>query len=92
MTARVLHRMELLAQFPEAVASHWFQKHLALLRQYRQADGMYLLPKAALVEKETNWVSGGHMGLGENRRTKDAALVLGSFRAYRLLARLAPET
>lgn len=88
LSARVLHRMELLAGFPIAVRSEWFQRHLALLMTYQTDEGLFVLPKAALREKEGYWVLGSHMGLGENRRKKQALPLEGTFRAHRLLSRM----
>lgn len=88
LTAPILHRMELLAAFPIARQSKWFQAGLNLLGSYRNDNGMYLLPKAALQEKEACWLLGNHMGLDENRRKKDWQLIEGMFRTYRLIYRL----
>jgi len=88
LTAQALHRMELLSKFPCAVRSPWFQENLALVMACRREDGRFLLPKAALQEKESVWVLGGHMGLGENRRKKDWSILVGTFRVYRMLAEI----
>ncbi|MDR2933225.1 MAG: hypothetical protein LBV27_08980 [Oscillospiraceae bacterium] len=89
ITAPILHRMELLAAFPPAVRSEWFQAHLDMLMQCAGEDGMFDLPKKALGEKESYWISGGHMGLGENRWAKDALRALGSFRVFRIFSNIA---
>ena len=84
LTAPVLHRMELLAAFPIAWESQWFQKGLALLDLYQDETGMYVLPKTALWEKEACWLLGNHMGLGENRRKKEWNMIEGTFRVLRM--------
>ena len=88
LTAPVLHRMELLAAFPLAVRSAWFQSALRLLDAHQEAQGVYALPPAVLQEKEACWLLGNHMGLGENRRKPSWRLVEGTFRALRLHSRL----
>ena len=87
-TAPVLHRMELLAEFPIARKSLWFQEGLALLDSYQNENGMYVLPKIALKEKEACWLLGNHMGLGENRRKKDWHIIEGTFRTLRMKSKL----
>lgn len=88
ITAPVLHRMELLAAFPIAVKSKWYQTGLSILDSCQDDSGIYMLPKDALNEKEACWLLGNHMGLDENRRKKGWLLVESTFRALRLKSRL----
>lgn len=64
---------EAMARFPAAARSDWFRRIMGHLEGFRTADGFWKFPAAYLSEGENRYfVGGGHMGLGENRRSKDA--------------------
>lgn len=64
---------EAMAPFPAAAGSGWFQHMLEHLNGFRTADGMWKFPAAYLTEaKDKYFVGGGHMGLGEDRKNRDA--------------------
>jgi hypothetical protein len=64
---------EAMAHFPTAVRSKWFKRITEHLEGFRTADGFWQFPTAYLSESENKYfVGSGHMGLGENRKSKDA--------------------
>lgn len=64
---------EAMAHFPAAVCSDWFRRILEYLDGFRTADGFWKFRAADLTEAPDKYfVGGGHMGLGENRRMRDA--------------------
>ncbi len=73
-----------LAHFPSAVNSTWFKKAIEKINQYADQDNIYKFPKEYLTEKDSIWILGNHMGLGENRQQKHALLVEGTFRALKI--------
>jgi hypothetical protein len=75
---KLLPRMRLMAHFPNAVRHPWFTNVLAHLETFRTDEDCYRFPRSCLVETPLGyWVNGNHMGLEENRRSKQA-IELGS--------------
>ena len=56
--------------------------------QYVDENGIYHFPKEFLTEKDSCWILGCHMGLGESRRKKNALELEGTFRAIMLINRI----
>lgn len=81
----LLQRMELLAVFDSGISSNWFAEAMEQIRQYADGDYRFSLPASFLSEKDSCWVLGCRMGLGQNRRKKDALTVEGTFRALRII-------
>jgi hypothetical protein len=80
-----LRRFELMAHFPRAVRSSWFERSLSLLDQYRTQQGTYRLPSAFLKEQTSGYyVLGAYMGLGENRRCRGWAEIESTFRVLKI--------
>ena len=79
-----VQRLELMARIPLARRSEWFVRSLASLEDYHIGDGIYRFPGEILREAEGYYVSGYHMGLGENRRTRLGLDVESTFRMLRL--------
>lgn len=77
--ALLLQRLELMAHFNNAVKSQWFVSAVSYLETFKTVDGTYILPKQFLIEKEGYWVSGMHMGLGENRKQRLANEIESTF-------------
>jgi hypothetical protein len=76
----LIQRLELISHFPNALASFWFTSNLNRLEAYSTSRGTYVFPKDYIKEKRnTYYVTGGHMGLGENRRQKSALEIESSF-------------
>lgn len=84
----LLLKMELLSSFPEARNSRWFSQALNVTEKYVDANGIYHYPKKYLTEKDSCWILGNHMGLGENRRRKEALAIEGTFRTLNILKNL----
>jgi hypothetical protein len=73
--------MELGARFAAARQSEWFQQGLATLSSYRTSRGTYRFPSNLLAEKTGYYIySGSHMGIGENRRSRQAMELGSTFR------------
>ncbi len=84
----VLLKAELLVPFPQVKSSKWFATIMEQLHQYMDENGIYHFPKEFLTEKNSNWILGCHMGLGENRRKRAALEIEGTFRAIVLLDKM----
>jgi len=81
----LLLKMEMLSRFNVAVESEWFLQALKVVERYKDDDGIYHYPKNYLTEKNSCWILGNHMGLGENRRYKEALMMEGTFRTLKIL-------
>jgi len=79
-----LHRLELMAHFPNAVTSSWFQQGLNHFESFKTEKGTYAFPKEYLIERESPWVLGSHMSLGENRRKKQFIETESTFRMLKI--------
>ena len=67
----LVQRLEMMSHFPSARSSEWFINCLAHLESFKTGNGTYLFPKEYLNEKKNSYlITGGHMGLGEDRRRK----------------------
>ncbi|MBQ2900347.1 MAG: hypothetical protein IJA07_10375 [Agathobacter sp.] len=81
----LLLKMELMSNFSIVQKSKWFTQALNVMKQFIDVDGIYHYPKNYLTEKNACWILGNHMGLGENRRKKQAMVVEGTFRTLLIL-------
>lgn len=79
-----LLKIVLLATFPYIISTEWFASAMKQLYKYVDENGIYHFPKEFLTEKDSCWILGSHMGLGENRRKKNALEIEGTFRAILL--------
>ena len=77
----LLLKMGLLSNFEVATKSEWFLQALKIVERYKDDNGLYHFPKNYLTEKDSCWILGNHMGVGENRRNKNALIHEGTFRA-----------
>jgi len=84
----LLLKMDLMSSFPVATNSKWFKKALHVLNQYVDENGIYHYPKNYLTEKDSCWILGNHMGLGENRRKKQALMIEGTCRTLLILKKV----
>jgi len=83
---------ELMSRFAAAAGSGWLKECLDVLEEYRTERGTYSLPPAMLKEKKDNgFVCGASMGLGENRRRREAYEIESTFRVL-LIKKLLSET
>ena len=70
-TGCLVQRLEIMSHFPNARSSEWFTNCLAHLESFKTDTGSYLFPKEYLNERKNGYlITGGHMGLGEDRRRK----------------------
>ncbi|MDP8268502.1 MAG: hypothetical protein P9L97_07235 [Candidatus Tenebribacter davisii] len=80
-------RMILMSPFKVARNSKWYKACLKHLKQFKQKNGTYLFPKEYLKEKNNSYfITGSHMGLGENRKGKDGLTLESTFWMLKLLA------
>jgi hypothetical protein len=76
----LVQRLELMSHFRTARSSRWFTDNLNMLEEFENESGRYVLSKNYLREKKSSYfVTGGHMGLGENRRRSVALEIESSF-------------
>ena len=80
----LLLKMELLSNFRIAVESEWFCQALKIIENYKTTDGRFYYPGNYLTEKNSCWILGNHMGLGENRRQKQAICIEGTYRTQKI--------
>jgi hypothetical protein len=83
-TGNLVQRLELMAHFPAAHGSAWFRRCLDHLEEFRTPQGTYLFPGNYLRESEGYYVSGYHMGLGENRHKKTGLEIESTFRMLKI--------
>jgi hypothetical protein len=79
-----LHRLELMAHFPNAVKCGWFERGLKHFESFKTEKGTYTFPKEYLLERESVWVLGTHMSLGENRKNKQFIEIESTFRMLKI--------
>jgi hypothetical protein len=80
--------MELLAPYTAAVESDWFASGITYLDDFRTTHGTWNFPREFLLEygkRGGYYVSGYHMGLGENRRQIKALELESTFRMLRIM-------
>lgn len=78
---KIVQRLELLAHFPAAHQSAWFQEGMRLLETYRTERGTYCFPAAFLTEAKAGYYVGGeYMGLEDTRRTAKTLELESTFR------------
>ncbi|HIH93795.1 TPA: hypothetical protein HA338_07040 [Methanosarcina acetivorans] len=78
---KIVQYMELLAHFPAARKSPWFQKRMQILETYQTERGTYCFPSPYLVEKKAGYyVGGAYMGLEDNRRNPKTLELESTFR------------
>ena len=84
----LLLKADLLATFPQVITSKWFSGVMDTLQQYVDESGIYHFPKEFLTEKDSCWILGCHMGIGESRRKKNSLELEGTFRAIMLINKI----
>lgn len=78
---KIVQCMELLAHFPAARKSPWFQKGMQILETYQTEQGTYCFPSTYLVEKKSGYyVGGNYMGLEDNRKSQKTLELESTFR------------
>jgi hypothetical protein len=74
-----VQRLDLMSQFREAVSHPWFTASMRRVETFATPAGTYIFPKTMLKEEKGYWITGSHMGLGENRRAKVALEIESTF-------------
>jgi hypothetical protein len=83
----LVQHMELMAHFPAAQESRWFQSGLRHLEWYRTGKSSYSFPVHYLRDQPTGYyVNGACMSLGENRRLRRGLEIESTFRMARIRA------
>lgn len=59
-----------------------------LMGRYADENGIYYYPKNYLTEKDSCWILGNHMSLGENRRQKYSMATEGTCRTLLIIKKL----
>lgn len=81
----VVWAMELMSHFQPARESDWFRKTLQHLQEFEK-DGLYEFPARYMNEsKDKYYIGGGHMSLGENRKSKAALKIESTAWMLRIL-------
>ena len=74
-----------LSHFKAARESEWFTLALKYLDQYKNDNGRYKFPANMITEKTDSYVIfGGHMNVGENKRSKSYSEVISTYWAERI--------
>ena len=79
-----LQRLDLMASFEEARASPWFAASMDHLECFATPQGAYSFPRMMIKEEKGYWITGSHMGLGENRRSRGALEIESTFWAQKI--------
>jgi hypothetical protein len=83
----LVQRLELLSRFPGTLSHPWFIKNMDRLESFAVEDGKYTFPKQHIQERRNSYfVAGGHMGLGEDRRRKLAYTMESTFWMNRIMS------
>ncbi|MBJ2354930.1 hypothetical protein, partial [Sphaerochaeta sp. S2] len=87
---RKLLTLYLLSFFKASKNSDLFMSQIEQLNEYRYEDGFYAFDKALIKEKKNLYqlYTGGHMGLGENRRSKKYLKIESTFWMMAILKNL----
>ena len=76
----LIQRLELMSRFPDVLSNQWFTNNLDHLGSFKTDNRGYIFPKQYIQERKNSYfVTGAHMGLGENRRNKLAYKVESTF-------------
>ena len=82
----LVFNMFILSFFRAARESEWFNLALRYLGQYKNENGRYSFPSYLITEKPDSFVIfGGHMNVGENRKSKLYGEILSTYWMERIL-------
>jgi hypothetical protein len=72
--------MFVLSHFKAARVSEWFSLVLRYLDRYKNESGRYVFPPRLITEKPDSYVIfGGHMNVGENKKSKLYGEILSTY-------------
>lgn len=76
----LVQRLELMSRFPNTLDSPWLKSSIKQLEQYRTDGSRYAFPRHYIKERRNSYfVTGAHMGLGENRHRRSACEIESTF-------------
>jgi len=79
----------ILSHFATARNSEWFQLAIKYLKNYKTLNNRYIFPRHMITEKPDNYViGGGHMNIGENKKSKLYAEIVSTYWMYRIQSNL----
>jgi len=82
----LLYYCFIFSHFSEAKNSIWFENAMAHLNSYKTTTGRYIFPKEMIREqKDTYAHNGGHMNVGENKKSKNYAEVISTYWMEKIL-------
>ena len=88
-----VQRVELLSDFGPVESDRWFNGSVESLQRYATRRGTYVFPKQYIKERRNSYfVTGAHMGLGENRRRKSAYEIESTYWMMRIMKRWKNES
>jgi len=92
----LIQRLELMSRFPNALPNQWFTNNLDHLKSFKTDSSVYVFPKQYVQErKDSYFMTGVHMGLGENRRHRLAYEIESTFWMLKIMKNIDegyPET
>ena len=81
----LLYIIYILSRFKFSIKSNWFKMALSYLDDFKTSYNTYIFPKEMITEKSDNYViNGGHMNLGENKKSKKYYEILSTYWMYRI--------
>ena len=83
----LLFKCFIFSHFDIARESQWYNSAINYLDNYRTADGRYVFPREMTAEKrDISVTSGGHMNVGENKRSRGYAEIISTYWMERILS------
>ena len=76
----LLLKLDLMSKFQVVQNSKWLADSIKFLNEFKSSNGLFYYPKNFLTEKNSSWILGNHMSLGENRKLKNSLSIEGTFR------------
>lgn len=75
----------ILSHFKSAKESEWFKMAISYLNDYRTNDNRYIFPKHMIIEEKDRYViEGGHMNIGENKKSKKYNEIISTYWTHRI--------
>jgi hypothetical protein len=79
----------ILSHFGPAKRSEWFKSAIMYLTNYKTPNNRYIFPKHMITEKKDCYViGGGHMNVGENKKTKQYGEIISTYWMKKILDNL----
>ncbi|MCL2776250.1 MAG: hypothetical protein FWD71_23355 [Oscillospiraceae bacterium] len=85
----LLYRCFIFSHFEEARKTKWFSKAMDYLKSYKPETGRYVFPNEMIAEQKDSYVNnGGHMNVGESKRSRDYAEIISTYWMEEIFANL----